>query len=211
MQTCIGQTVTSFFVLTSGGLTEDHVKKKYICIVFLLALSCLCFLFSNINILEVGYSHLHSKQVIGQNMVSTFYQLQSSIQLAFITEGLSPLRRNQSHCGQGPSPEKALEERDLLESIAWPQPQLHSVNVSLNQTSDPAHSLFVILSAGSRRKWHMVDQLEALVHIHDFQGCPKSYGGDFMLAWLHSKLETGVAGQVLDHRNGTYSAIFPLL
>uniref|UniRef100_A0AAZ3SKQ1 Uncharacterized protein n=1 Tax=Oncorhynchus tshawytscha TaxID=74940 RepID=A0AAZ3SKQ1_ONCTS len=61
----------------------------------------------------------------------------------------------------------------------------HSVNVSLNQTSDPAHRLFVILPAGGRRKF---------------------YGGDFLLARLHSsKLGAGVAGQVLDHRNGTYS------
>ncbi|XP_014057085.1 NXPE family member 3 isoform X1 [Salmo salar] len=177
--------------------------SKYICIFFLLALSGLFFLFSNINILE---------QKLNCQAVSMFYQHQSNIHSAFLPEGPSPLDRNQSYCSQEPSPEEALEERDLLESIAWPQPQPHSVNVSLNQTSDPAHSLFVILPAGGRREWHVGDQLEALVHMHDFQGCPKSYGGDFLLARLHSsKLEAGVAGQVLDHRNGTYSAIFPLL
>ncbi|XP_038850735.1 NXPE family member 3-like isoform X2 [Salvelinus namaycush] len=174
--------------------------SKYICIFILLALSGLFFLFSNINILE---------QKLNCQAVSMFYQHQSNI---LLPEGPSPLDRNQSHCSQEPSPEEALEERDLLESIAWPQPQTHSVNVSLNQTSDPAHSLFVILPAGGRREWHVGDQLEVLVHIHDFQGRPKSYGGDFLLARLHSStLGAGVAGQVLDHRNGTYSAIFPLL
>ncbi|XP_038850736.1 NXPE family member 3-like isoform X3 [Salvelinus namaycush] len=173
--------------------------SKYICIFILLALSGLFFLFSNINILEK----------LNCQAVSMFYQHQSNI---LLPEGPSPLDRNQSHCSQEPSPEEALEERDLLESIAWPQPQTHSVNVSLNQTSDPAHSLFVILPAGGRREWHVGDQLEVLVHIHDFQGRPKSYGGDFLLARLHSStLGAGVAGQVLDHRNGTYSAIFPLL
>ncbi|KAM9511359.1 NXPE family member 3-like isoform 2-T3 [Salvelinus alpinus] len=174
--------------------------SKYICIFILLALAGLFFLFSNINILE---------QKLNCQAVSMFYQHQSNI---LLPEGPSPLDRNRSHCSQEPSPEEALEERDLLESIAWPQPQTHSVNVSLNQTSDPAHSLFVILPAGGRREWHVGDQLEVLVHIHDFQGRPKSYGGDFLLARLHSStLGAGVAGQVLDHRNGTYSAIFPLL
>uniref|UniRef100_A0A674CX57 NXPE family member 3-like n=1 Tax=Salmo trutta TaxID=8032 RepID=A0A674CX57_SALTR len=66
--------------------------------------------------------------------------------------------------------------------------------------------------SGGRREWHMGDQLEALVHMHVFQGRPKSYGGDILLARLHSsKLGAGIAGQVLDHRNRTYSAIFPLL
>ncbi|CAB1333970.1 unnamed protein product [Coregonus sp. 'balchen'] len=164
---------------------------------------CIFFLFSNINILE---------QKLNCQTVSTFYQSQSSIHPAFLPEGPSPLGHNRSYCGQEPSPEEVLEEHDLLESIAWPQPQPHSVNVFLNQTSDPAHSLFVILPAGGKREWHVGDQLEALVHMHDFQGRPKSYGGDFLLARLHSpKLGAGVVGQVLDHRNGTYSAIFPLL
>uniref|UniRef100_A0A4W5LWD1 Neurexophilin and PC-esterase domain family, member 3 n=1 Tax=Hucho hucho TaxID=62062 RepID=A0A4W5LWD1_9TELE len=176
--------------------------SKYICIFFLLALSGLFFLFSNINILEK----------LKCQAVSMFYQHQSSIHSVFLPEGPSPLDRNQSYCSQESSPEEALEERDLLESIAWPQPQPHSVNVSLKKTSDPAHSLFVILPAEGRREWHVGDQLEALVHMYDFQGRPKSYGGDFLLARLHSSnLGAGVAGQVLDHRNGTYSAIFPLL
>uniref|UniRef100_H3D8R3 Neurexophilin and PC-esterase domain family, member 3 n=1 Tax=Tetraodon nigroviridis TaxID=99883 RepID=H3D8R3_TETNG len=56
------------------------------------------------------------------------------------------------------------------------------------------------------------EQLEVLVQMHDFHGRPKRYGGDFLLARLHSpELGAGVAGRVLDHRNGFYSALFPLL
>uniref|UniRef100_A0A674D5V6 Neurexophilin and PC-esterase domain family, member 3 n=1 Tax=Salmo trutta TaxID=8032 RepID=A0A674D5V6_SALTR len=131
------------------------------------------------------------------------------------SEGLPPLDRERrfcSHLGKNPSPEEALEERYLLESIAWPEPQPWSTSSPLNQTSDPAHSLFTILPAGGRREWHVGDQLEALVIMNDFQGFPKSHGGDFLLARLHSpELKAGVAGHVLDHGNGTYSVIFPLL
>lgn len=48
--------------------------------------------------------------------------------------------------------------------------------------------------------------------MYDFNGRPKKSGGDFLLARLHNPtLYAGVVGQVLDHRNGSYSAIFPLL
>lgn len=122
---------------------------------------------------------------------------------------------NRSYCGHlglEPSAEEALEQRYLLESIAWPEPQPRLTPRPLRQTSDPAHSLFVILPGGGGREWRVGDQLEALVHMHDFQGRPKRHGGDFLLARLHSpELGAGVAGQVLDHRNGLYSAVFPLL
>ncbi|XP_035644933.1 NXPE family member 3-like isoform X1 [Oncorhynchus keta] len=180
--------------------------SKYVCVFFLLALSGLFFLINNINVLE---------QNLNCQTVSTLYQLQSSIHTAFFSEAPFPLDRNHSYCGllgQEPSPEEALEERYLLESIAWPEPMHHSESVSLDHTSDPAHSFFVILPARGRSEWYVGDQLEVFVQMYDFQGQPKGHGGDFLLARLHSsELEAGVAGQVLDHRNGTYSAIFPLL
>uniref|UniRef100_G3NFY1 Neurexophilin and PC-esterase domain family, member 3 n=1 Tax=Gasterosteus aculeatus TaxID=69293 RepID=G3NFY1_GASAC len=110
-----------------------------------------------------------------------------------------------------PFPEDELEERYLLESIAWPEPRPGSATPALHQTSDPAHSLFAILPTKGRREWHVGDELEALVQMHDFLGRPKLYGGDFLLARLHSpELRAGVAGKVVDHRNGFYSAMFPL-
>ncbi|KAM4523259.1 NXPE family member 3-like isoform 2-T3 [Fundulus diaphanus] len=69
------------------------------------------------------------------------------------------------------SPKEAHMADLLKDSIAWPKTLSLSSYLSLNHTSDPAHSTFTIL--------------------------PPNGGG-------------GVAGQVLDHRNGSYSAIFSL-
>lgn len=127
---------------------------------------------------------------------------------------LPTFHHNRTFCaqlGQKPFPEDELEERYLLESIAWPEPRPGSATPALHQTSDPAHSLFAILPTKGRREWHVGDELEALVQMHDFLGRPKLYGGDFLLARLHSpELRAGVAGKVVDHRNGFYSAMFPL-
>ncbi|XP_034719157.1 NXPE family member 3-like isoform X2 [Etheostoma cragini] len=50
-----------------------------------------------------------------------------------------------------------------------------------------------------------------MIKIFDFQGRPKKSGGDFLLARLHNpKLCAGVVGQVVDHLNGIYSAVFSL-
>lgn len=46
----------------------------------------------------------------------------------------------------------------------------------------------------------------------DFQGRPKKFGGDVLLARLHSPtIGAGVAGEVVDHLNGSYTAVFFLL
>ncbi|KAM6979863.1 NXPE family member 3-like [Aplochiton taeniatus] len=48
--------------------------------------------------------------------------------------------------------------------------------------------------------------------MHDIKGRHRPHGGDFLVARVHSpKLLAGVAGQVLDHGNGSYSVVFPLL
>ncbi|KAM6896096.1 NXPE family member 3-like [Lycodopsis pacificus] len=110
------------------------------------------------------------------------------------------------------SPEDALEERLILDSTAWPETPLLPAPISLQQTSDPAHSTFTILPGRKGGEWHVGDQLEVMIQTADFQGRPKKSGGDFLLASLHNrKLEAGVAGQVVDHLNGSYSAVFSLL
>ncbi|KAK9525493.1 hypothetical protein VZT92_016191 [Zoarces viviparus] len=109
------------------------------------------------------------------------------------------------------SPEDALEERLILDSTAWPETPLLPAPISLQQTSDPAHSTFTILPGRKGGQWHVGDQLEVMIQTSDFQGRPKKSGGDFLLASLHNrKLEAGVAGQVVDHLNGSYSAVFSL-
>ncbi|CAL8323052.1 unnamed protein product [Merluccius merluccius] len=141
------------------------------------------------------------------------FQLQNSIPTAFVQEGPPYHNHNFcSHLGLEPSPKEALEERYLLKSIAWPQLPARPGPPHLHRTSDPVHSLFVILSAKGGREWYVGDQLEVLVQMHNFRGRPKRYGGDFLLARLHSpELGAGVAGRVVDHLNGFYSALFPLL
>lgn len=179
--------------------------SKYALIFLFLALSGLIFLLRNIHTVENWNCHT----------ISALYQLQSRIQSSFIPVSLPTFYHNRTFCahlGQQPSPEDELEERYLLDSIAWPEFTPRSVPTSLRVTSDPVHSLFAILPPKTGREWHLGDQIEALVQVHDFQGRPKHYGGDFLLARLHSPdLGAGVAGTVLDHKNGFYSAVFPLL
>ncbi|KAF7656388.1 hypothetical protein LDENG_00041830 [Lucifuga dentata] len=179
--------------------------SKYALFFLLLALSGLIFLLRNI----------HSLESLNCSTVSALYQLQSRIQSAFTQGEPPPFYHNHTFCGQFgqiASPEDELEERYLLDSVAWPEPLPRSTPPLLRQTSDPVHSLFAILPTKEGREWHVGDQLEALVQMHDFQGRPKRYGGDFLLARLHSpELGAGVAGEVQDHRNGFYSALFPLL
>ncbi|XP_074481588.1 NXPE family member 3-like [Sebastes fasciatus] len=120
---------------------------------------------------------------------------------------------NRSFCSFQPlSPKDALEERFILDSIAWPETPPLTAPVCLEQTSDPANSTFIILPGRGGGQWHVGDQLEVIIQISDFQGRPKKSGGDFLLAKLHNrKLGAGVAGQVVDHLNGSYSAVFSLL
>ncbi|XP_031725374.1 NXPE family member 3 isoform X1 [Anarrhichthys ocellatus] len=179
--------------------------SKYALIFLFLALSGLIFLLRNIHTVENWNCHT----------ISALYQLQSRIQSSLVPSYLPTFHHNRTFCahlGQKPFPEDELEERYLLDSIVWPGPPPGSTTTGLRQTSDPVHSLFAILPTKGRREWHVGEELEALVQMHDFQGRPKHYGGDFLLARLHSpELGAGVAGKVLDHRNGFYSAMFPLL
>lgn len=179
--------------------------SKYALIFLFLALSVLIFLLRNIHTVENWNCHT----------ISALYQLQSRIQTSFIPVSLPAFYNNHSFCshlGQRPSREEELEERFLLDSIAWPEHSLQSRSFSLRLTTDPVHSLFAILPPKVGHEWHLGEQLEALVQVHDFQGRPKHYGGDFLLARLHSPdLGAGIVGTVQDHKNGFYSALFPLL
>ncbi|XP_061547805.1 LOW QUALITY PROTEIN: NXPE family member 3-like [Phycodurus eques] len=153
---------------------------------------------------------------IGQNFrMSALYEVQNRIQSSNQSRSRPTFHDNHTlypHWGQPLLPEEELEEGDLLDSIACPQPPPGSAPTNLSQTSDPAHSLFTIVPSKNEQRWYVGDQLEVQVHLHDFEGRPKRYGGDFLLARLHSpKYKAGVAGQVLDHKNGLYSARFPLL
>ncbi|XP_077436109.1 NXPE family member 3-like [Vanacampus margaritifer] len=148
-------------------------------------------------------------------IVSALYKVQNWNQPSNLSESLPQVHHNPnicSHLGKPLSPEEELEERNLLDSIAWPQSPSGSAPPNLSQTSDPAHSLFKIVPSQNNQHWYVGDQLELQVQLRDFKGRPKRYGGDLLLARLHSsKYRAGVAGQVLDHENGLYSVRFPLL
>ncbi|XP_077392172.1 NXPE family member 3-like [Festucalex cinctus] len=177
---------------------------KYILLIFLTLLG-LVVLLGNI-IVEENWKY---------QMVSALYEVQSRNQSSNLSGSLPRFHHEYTFCphlGQPPTLEEELEERDLLESVAWPQPPSGSASPDLAQTSDPAHSLFTIGTSQNNRSWHVGEQLEVRVQLRDFKGRPKRYGGDLLLARLHSpKYGAGVAGRVLDHNNGLYSALFLLL
>lgn len=174
---------------------------KYVPFFSLLALSGLLYLLWSITSLESWNCQT----------VSTFYQLQNSIQSVLKTsELLLPTEFNYSFCahlGQEPTLEEAREESYLLKSIAWPEPS--TLGLPLRQSSDPAQSCYTIQDTGDLR---VGGQLAVKVHMHNFLGQPKKHGGDFLVARLHTpELVAGVAGQVRDHNNGNYTIFFPLL
>ncbi|XP_011611474.2 NXPE family member 3-like isoform X1 [Takifugu rubripes] len=120
---------------------------------------------------------------------------------------------HQNFCVYRPlSPKDALEEKLLLESISWPATPVWPEPLSLERTTDPAHSTFTILPRNGGGQWQEGDRLEALIKLRDFRGLPKTSGGDVLLARMHDPvLSAGVAGQVVDHGDGSYSAFFSLL
>ncbi|KAB5576907.1 hypothetical protein PHYPO_G00203910 [Pangasianodon hypophthalmus] len=144
-------------------------------------------------------------------LISNITSLGSSIHSAFKPpEILWPLEVNHTYCahfGQEPTAEEAKEERDLLNSIAWPGPLVQDLPVEFS--SDPAKSYFVIQGPAEQ---YIGGQLVVHVHVQNFLGLPKDHGGDFLIARLHSpELGAGVAGKVHDHHNGNYTVLFPLL
>ncbi|XP_049585138.1 NXPE family member 3-like [Syngnathus scovelli] len=163
----------------------------------------LIFLLDNIINVEIWKNHL----------VSELCKDQTQIQPSNISETHQAFHHKHTtycpHLAQLLSPEEELEERNLLDLIAWPKPPSGSEALEFSQTSDPFHSHF---SIGNGKNWFVGDQLEVNILMRDFKGRPKPYGGDLLLASLRSpKYGAGVAGQVLDHNNGHYSARFPLL
>ncbi|KAK7881083.1 hypothetical protein WMY93_032318 [Mugilogobius chulae] len=102
------------------------------------------------------------------------------------------------------------EGRRLLDSITWPEtlplPKPFSLNVT---TSGPKSTFYIEPEAEG---WRVGGELTVRIQLKDFSGNPKSSGGDFLIGRLHNReLGAGVVGQVQDHLNGTFTAVFPLL
>lgn len=148
--------------------------------------------------------------IMKDNMDTLEIKLNSKI----FTPSVSPVSyTDHGFCNFLPlSPKDALEEEYILKSIAWPETPPLPSPFSQNKISDPAHSIFTIVSGRGGGQWHVGDKLEVMVKMYDSQRNPKKYGGDVLLARLHNPaLGAGVAGQVKDHLNGSYSAVFSLL
>ncbi|KAJ1084764.1 hypothetical protein NDU88_004910 [Pleurodeles waltl] len=99
------------------------------------------------------------------------------------------------------------ELRELKELLRWPDP--HGI-VSLNSSTSPLNFECHILHP--KAKYSVGDYLEVVLTTQDHWKRPKTYGGDFFRAKLHTpKLKAGVTGLVTDHQNGTYTISFLLL
>ncbi|KAM8966344.1 LOW QUALITY PROTEIN: NXPE family member 3-like [Pelodytes ibericus] len=104
------------------------------------------------------------------------------------------------------SPED-YELQYLLRKIDWPEPPAPtdfefstSANITDYQLLPPSSS------------YHVGDHVRVLITARDHQGRPKTYGGDYFQAKLHSpSLRAGVTGSITDHGDGTYTASFLLL
>ncbi|XP_039648084.1 NXPE family member 3-like [Perca fluviatilis] len=172
------------------------IRKEYSVLFLCLAVAVLILVLRNMEVLKTSSQFQHE---VNSTIMAPRVSTDPDVHRGFCT--FQPL-----------SPEDALEERLLLDSIAWPETPLLPTPLILEQTSDPAHSTFTILPGRGGGQWHVGDQLEVRINMADFQGRPKKSGGDLLLARLHNQtLGAGVAGQVVDHLNGSYSAVFSLL
>uniref|UniRef100_A0A3Q1B7F6 NXPE C-terminal domain-containing protein n=1 Tax=Amphiprion ocellaris TaxID=80972 RepID=A0A3Q1B7F6_AMPOC len=139
-------------------------------------------------------------------------EFQKKENLTIIPPRVVPKKHHDVCTVQPLSPKEDLEEKLLLESIAWPETPPLPTPLSMNETSYPAKSTFTILPQTGGGQWHVGDKLKVLIKMCDFQGHSKKSGGDVLFARLHNPtLGAGVAGKVEDHLNGSYSAVFSLL
>ncbi|XP_073698615.1 NXPE family member 3-like [Garra rufa] len=99
------------------------------------------------------------------------------------------------------------EEWDSLQkAIDWPIPDQNSY---LNQSTSPVHSSFSIV--GLKESYKVGEKISVTITARDHNKNLKRYGGDFFKAKLfNSELKASVFGEVVDHRNGTYSVAFLL-
>ncbi|XP_073698616.1 NXPE family member 3-like [Garra rufa] len=98
------------------------------------------------------------------------------------------------------------EWEKLQKAIDWPIPDQIT---HLNQSTSPVHSSFSI--ARLKESYKVGEKISVTITARDHYKNLKRYGGDFFQAKLfNSKLKASVFGEVVDHRNGTYSVAFLL-
>ncbi|KAL1281357.1 hypothetical protein QQF64_000160, partial [Cirrhinus molitorella] len=99
------------------------------------------------------------------------------------------------------------EEWDRLQkALDWPIPDQIT---HLNQSTSPVHSTFT--AVGLKESYKVGENISVTITARDHNKNLKRYGGDFFKAKLfNSELKASVNGEVVDHRNGTYSVVFLL-
>ncbi|XP_041093035.1 NXPE family member 1-like [Polyodon spathula] len=106
-------------------------------------------------------------------------------------------------------PTRATEAKvnEILQALKRHIPTV--THTQLELTSSGAHSLVTLMNP--KKKYCVGEIVSVRVEMNDYQGKPKTYGGDFILARIHSpELKAGASGVPEDFNNGTYRVNFTL-
>ncbi|KAJ8334726.1 hypothetical protein SKAU_G00403650 [Synaphobranchus kaupii] len=96
---------------------------------------------------------------------------------------------------------------EVIFSLSW-APSIPNFT-SFKNSSSAQHS--VVRLEQPRAQYCVGDTLNVLVEMRNYTGHPKAYGGDFILARIHSpKLQASTSGDVTDFLNGSYRVSFRL-
>ncbi|XP_072254178.1 NXPE family member 3-like, partial [Pyxicephalus adspersus] len=107
---------------------------------------------------------------------------------------------------EGPRSQKQEDFQKFLQLIEWPEPPNPT---SFMSSTSPKTTECTLIDP--RTTYHVGELTKVFIRAHDHHGHPKTYGGDYFQAKLHSpELKAGVTGSITDHRNGSYTATFPL-
>ncbi|KAJ8272487.1 hypothetical protein GJAV_G00089680 [Gymnothorax javanicus] len=105
-------------------------------------------------------------------------------------------------------PFREMSADDIKHSIQNELPETGNFS-SIERSSSGKHS--VVSLEQPRAQYCVGDTLTVLVNMKDYRGIPKAYGGDFILARIHSPdLQASASGEVTDLRNGSYRVRFRL-
>ncbi|XP_064154775.1 NXPE family member 4-like isoform X1 [Anguilla rostrata] len=105
------------------------------------------------------------------------------------------------------TPHKDMTVDEVIFSLSWP-PSTSSFT-SFNNSSSAQHS--EVRLELPRAQYCVGDTLNVLVEMRNYAGCPKAYGGDFILARIHSpELQACASGEVTDLLSGSYRVRFRL-
>ncbi|XP_036384708.1 NXPE family member 4-like [Megalops cyprinoides] len=106
------------------------------------------------------------------------------------------------------TPYEEMTVEDVMSSLRGNFPTATNFT-SFQSSSSAGHS--VARLEQPRAQFCVGDTLNVLVEMRDYRGQPKAYGGDFILARIHSpKLQASASGDVTDFRNGSYRVHFTL-